>query len=39
MASYRLHPKNNTEGRYEITVCLGYDVKRKENKKNQNSNY
>lgn len=26
MASYRLHPKGNTQGRYEITVSNGYDI-------------
>ena len=26
MASYRLHPKKTTQGRYEITVYSGYDI-------------
>lgn len=26
MASYRLHPKGNAQGKYELTVCAGYDI-------------
>lgn len=33
MASWRLHPKNNTQGRYEITVCSGYDISGKKIRK------
>lgn len=33
IASYRLHPKDNTEGKYELTVSMGYDISGKKIRK------